>query len=126
MDNTQLELLKEVNRLYGEVLSLTELILRVDPEERPVIATRRGEIIDQCQNSLALLESLPAGGALSDINDEKKRLKEMILATVSQDAVVNAAMTDEKDSIKQILRRNSSTHRAADAYRLNSRSNETL
>lgn len=123
MANTQVELLKDVNRLYSEVQSLTELILRVDPEERPVIAVQRGEIIEQCQNSLELLESLPIGGTLSDIQEEKNRLKEMILATVSQDAVINAALCEEKDSIKQILRRNSGTHRAADAYRLNSRSN---
>lgn len=123
MAKTQLELLSEINLLYSEVLNLTELILRVDPEERPVVAGKRGEIIEQCQDSLEMLESLPLGGALSDIEEEKQRLKEMVLAVVSQDAVINEALHEEQKSIRKILQRNSIGHRAAGAYRFNSRTN---
>ncbi len=117
----QLQLLIEVNSIYRDIAGITELILRVGPEERPALARRRGELIDYCQGALDELESLPPGGDLSEIKAQKELLRELILTTLSQDKLSDPILSGEKNDIRKRLREGLPRRRAVDVYKLNLR-----
>ncbi len=121
MDNTQLDVLLKVNKIYREIASLTNRISALKPSDHIAVLEQRGILIKECENALLTLESLPVGGTLSLIEEQKEILHDNIVGVVTQDKINSDLLNREKDHVEKRINSTVGTRRVSQAYELHSR-----
>ncbi len=125
MDKNQLDSLKEVNAIYRKILALTNQLVIAKASEQVVLITERGELIRKCENILMSLKSLPAGGALALIKEQKDILHSNIMAVVSEDKLSEEKLGNKKDHVEKRIANTVGAKRVTFAYQLNSREDDS-
>ena len=120
-DMNRIELLRKLTSDYSEIGTLTELICRVEPEERLSLVRKRGMLIDICQTNYGLLTAMPAENDRVESRQLEETLREQILSIVTQDKLLLTSLTSEKKELQQQMPNASERHRAAGIYKLHSR-----
>ncbi len=124
MGRNQLESLKEVNAIYKKILALTNQLVLAKASEQVRLITERGELISECEVILLSLESLPVGGALVLIKEQKELLHNNIIAVVSEDKLNEEKLGNKKDHIEKRISNTVGAKRVTFAYQLNSREDD--
>jgi len=117
----RIELLRKLTSDYSEIGSLTELICRVEPEERLSLVRKRGMLIEICQKNYGLLTAMSTENSSVESRQLEETLREQILSIVTQDKILLSSLTSEKEELQQLLPNASERHRTAGIYKLHSR-----